>query len=481
MADAIAALITDDPVTGLGFEFDCTKGVRTADNELLYPCSWPYHYCGQLLSGCIWSTRNALRATHPDSYLDILSSLTLNSILLHIGSSINPGITIDFLTLDDDDANIFNGTPHFAEITEGFSAHDMPAPVSLLDITYPNGLPERASNTGVTKFQVSVLPEVGELGDEPPLLHYQRTGEETYTAVPLQSIGENLYEAALPVVPCGDRVDFYISATTSAGHTVTSPVAAPTVIHRLYAGQLELVFIDEFESDQGWTVGADDDDATAGHWERVVPIGTTAAGNLQVQPAEAYVGTMCYVTGQHPGGDDAGANDVDGGKTTLISPVLDMSGNGVISYQRWFSNHAGAAPYEDVFVVEVTNDGKTWVNVETIGPDIPGVEGGWFHHEFIVSELVTPTDTVQVRFIASDYDPPSLVEAAVDAFYVYVYTCSEPCPADLDGNNVVDVSDLLQLLSEWGDCNGCAADITNDDVVNVSDLLELIAAWGECE
>ena len=35
------------------------------------------------------------------------------------------GTGIDFLTLDDDDANLYNGTPHFDEITTGFAAHSM--------------------------------------------------------------------------------------------------------------------------------------------------------------------------------------------------------------------------------------------------------------------------------------------------------------------------------------------------------------------
>jgi len=59
---------------------------------------------------------------------------------------------------------------------------------------------------------------------------------------------------------------------------------------------------------------------------------------------------------------------------------------------------------------------------------------------------------------------------------------SEPlCPADLNGDGVVNVSDLLILLGEWGDCAGCDSDLNNDGVVNVSDLLVLLGAWGQCE
>ncbi len=54
-------------------------------------------------------------------------------------------------------------------------------------------------------------------------------------------------------------------------------------------------------------------------------------------------------------------------------------------------------------------------------------------------------------------------------------------PADLNGDGVVDVSDLLILLSNWGPCprgDTCLGDINKDGVVNVSDLLILLGNWG---
>ena len=87
-------------------------------------CGLEEHDCGNLLAGCVWSTRNELEITEPTDFLDIISSLSVNSIFLHTGTGINPLITIDFLTLDDDDAEILNGTPHYDEINAGFSAHE---------------------------------------------------------------------------------------------------------------------------------------------------------------------------------------------------------------------------------------------------------------------------------------------------------------------------------------------------------------------
>lgn len=55
------------------------------------------------------------------------------------------------------------------------------------------------------------------------------------------------------------------------------------------------------------------------------------------------------------------------------------------------------------------------------------------------------------------------------------------CPADINGDNVVNVSDLLAVINAWGACAGCPADINGDNVVNVSDMLAVINAWGPCQ
>lgn len=131
MSDCFSVLSVDDPVLGYGFFGDCESGLRYADNDCRYTgigcssCGSEIHFCGQLLSGCVWSVRNELVVTEPADYLTIVSQLTVNSILLHDGDQITPDIAIDFLTLDDDDADLSNGTPHYQEITTGFGAHDM--------------------------------------------------------------------------------------------------------------------------------------------------------------------------------------------------------------------------------------------------------------------------------------------------------------------------------------------------------------------
>jgi len=48
--------------------------------------------------------------------------------------------------------------------------------------------------------------------------------------------------------------------------------------------------------------------------------------------------------------------------------------------------------------------------------------------------------------------------------------------ADITGDGVVDVLDLLQVLGQWGTAG--SADVTGDGIVDVLDLLEVLGAWG---
>lgn len=54
----------------------------------------------------------------------------------------------------------------------------------------------------------------------------------------------------------------------------------------------------------------------------------------------------------------------------------------------------------------------------------------------------------------------------------------QPCPGDVDGNGVVDVDDLLLILSGWG--GDGSGDADGDGDVDVDDLLMAIGNFGDC-
>ncbi len=54
------------------------------------------------------------------------------------------------------------------------------------------------------------------------------------------------------------------------------------------------------------------------------------------------------------------------------------------------------------------------------------------------------------------------------------------CETDINGDNETNVSDLLEIVGEWGNDGSSAADVNGDGVVGVADLLAVIDAWGPC-
>ncbi len=85
-----------------------------------------------------------------------------------------------------------------------------------------------------------------------------------------------------------------------------------------------------------------------------------------------------------------------------------------------------------------------------------------------------------MRFGICDCPNDSVTEAGIDDFEVTILCAAGPCPADLDTDGQVGVTDLLILLSAWGPNPGHPADLDGDDAVGVTDMLTLLSGWGSC-
>jgi hypothetical protein len=192
-----------------------------------------------------------------------------------------------------------------------------------------------------------------------------------------------------------------------------------------YTGTVEIDlsvggFLDDCEANRGWTCGVPGDNATSGLWSLADPVGTVYNGNV-VQPEDDHTpdpGVQCYVTGNGAVGGAAGDQDVDGGKTTLLSPVFDLHAvaGATVSYWVWYTNDLGNNPGQDYWTVQVTGDGNNWVDLE----HTTNSTDAWVQRSFVLQNYLTLTNHVQLRFIADDESPNSLLEALVDDFMLVV-------------------------------------------------------------
>ena len=249
-------------------------------------------------------------------------------------------------------------------------------------------------------------------------------------------------------------------------------------------GESTMLIFEDFESETQWEVGFFDDDATAGIWERAIPNATSYEG-VDVQPGfdNTEDGSFCYVTGNAVANNQVGFDDVDGGKTTLISPVFDLSdfSSVIISYWRWYTNNVGDNPNNDAWEVSVSNDGgNTWSLIERTTQ----TNNSWIYMQFLIdSAIVELNDQIQFRFIAEDiyYNGDngtggSIVEAAIDDFSISYFEENFLLgDSNNDGVlNILDVINLINLILYPDGLNNETVDMNSDSELDVLDVILLV-------
>ncbi len=282
-------------------------------------------------------------------------------------------------------------------------------------VSLPDGPPQIVPPDESTTFTVQIEEIADTYVADSGLLHYRYDGGAWLTS-PLVPIGGDLFEATLPPAACTDAPEFYVSAEGLNIGEITEPRQAPGVVYSAFVGEFTAIFVDDFESDLGWTV-TDSPGLTDGTWGRGVPVG---GGDRGDPPTDGDGSGSCYLTD-----NVAGNSDVDGGTTYLISPAIDVSSadDAVVSFLLWYTNDFGDEPNNDTFEVYVSdNNGATWTLASVVGPSTP-VPYGWYTRSVSVGDHVGLTSQLKVRLAASDLGGGSVVEAGVDAFTVNMLTC----------------------------------------------------------
>ncbi|WP_199511448.1 M28 family peptidase [Nucisporomicrobium flavum] len=171
----------------------------------------------------------------------------------------------------------------------------------------------------------------------------------------------------------------------------------------------QTVYSDGFETATGWTPNAaGTDTATLGAWERGDPAATSSG--VATQLGTAAGGTYDLVTGATAGAS-AGANDVDGGTTTVRSPAITLP-TGTLSLSfSWYLAHLNNASSADYFRVQVIS-GSTATTVFSQAGAASNRAAAWQTATVNLSPYAGQSIRLQVE--AADAGTASLVEAAVD-------------------------------------------------------------------
>ncbi len=360
------------------------------------------------------------------------------------------------------------GRQGYASVISGDVLPQLPA----LTIALPNSAPTLIAPNEPTTFAVRVRAGTEQIVPGSPMVHYRAREGDPFAIVPLAPLGGEDYQALLPAFGCNDTPQFFVTADGDGGTRRTSPRNAPESTYSAEVGEIVTLFADDFEIDQGWQV-MDAPGLSAGSWTRGIPAG----GGDRGDPASDFDGSgACFLTDNVDGN-----SDIDDGTTELISPPIDLAGGDAeVQVAVWYSNSTGADPNNDLFTVHVSNNnGLDWILVETLGP---AASGGWQTLGFRVSDFVIPNANVQVRFVASDLNSPSVVEAAIDGFEVKRFECrgNKILLGDMNCDGTISVGDInpfvLALTDPaayevlFPDCSVSAADCNQDRMLTVGDI-----------
>jgi hypothetical protein len=415
-SDVMGILLTQESIIGRGFYVgNCTSGIRDADNSLQYPqdLNGSVHHDGQIIAGFHWDAMQILQGQYGEEQGTLITARTWHEGRLLLQPTNQPDQVFATFWADDDDGDPSNGTANYDAFAQAAENHNYDYPELLVGLfVYHDGAPYRTDEINGTEIRCTAESLGGGEVDPSSFTVNYRVDGGAFSELSLTQDGGE-FVAEIPAQEFGAVVEYYIAGRNTLGDTGTSPRSAPDALHYYETND---GFLDEMEIMTGWSVGAVDDNASTGLWERADPQGTSYSGTaVQLENDHtADPGTDCWVTGPEAG-SGAGSFDVDGGKTTLFSPVFDLAGgtNVQISYWRYYTNDAGNAPNSDYWDVDISNDGgATWTMVEhTLQSDAT-----WQQVLIDLADYFPAAGQVQLRFVADDSGDGSLVEAMVDDF-----------------------------------------------------------------
>lgn len=415
--DIIGMYQVDSPALGSGFQTPGV-GLRDGNNTRV----WPYssgspHGAGQVWMGWAWKFREALRAS-----LGTPAAITLSDFLV-LGTIVADATTrenavLEVFIADDDDGNLLNGTPHYAELESASIQKGIPYPeVALIDLTHqPLGnTGERLTPREVFAFATPVSGSITQMR----IVYNTGGGAVTRNMHPTAT--NNQWLAMLPGLDSGS-VTYRVEAVHNSGTVVRRPETGD-YSYNIDSGNFSTFFTEGFEGTApGWTSMQI---ATQNDWQIGVPQGKsgTSQGVAWADPAAAAVGTRAY-------GNDLGIGNFNGSyqpnvSNYLRSASIDCTGRtGVrIRFRRWLTIEEGIFDEASLYcnnqlVWENPQNGNlidtSWQTVEYFVPwadNNPNVQfewrlitdgglnlGGWAIDEVEVGETVAVSSDAELRF-----------------------------------------------------------------------------------
>ena len=326
---------------------------------------------------------------------------------------------------------------------------------NILIYNFPYTLPYDILPNITTAYQFEI--GAGEEQPIPDLVKVVLLVNGNQTILNTTHLGGDSYEVTFPTFNCDDVVDYYFKAQGDGGTIVYHPYNAPGNQHKIVVGEIiaKVAMTENFDDGipSSWTA--------SGLWTSTTSC--MPSGECDGGPA-AYFGltsSCTYDDGSGPAGS----------LMTPAIPIDSFAGDFTLSFCSAIETE-NLDGYDDT---DLYINGALYASIDE--------SANWQLIEIDLTGITGNTIQIEWRFDAGDKILNDFRGWHVDGVQLVAQSieCDDTvgCVADITGDSIVNVSDLLLVIDQWGNANS-PADITGDGIVNVSDLLEVVGNWGEC-
>lgn len=391
-ADVFGMYLYNTPLLGADFQGQNSGTLRNGNNNRQFcgdsnpGCYGAVHTDGQVWMGAAWKVYRELDTAFGAATADMVSdALFLGWMNSYNQTGIRSVIEIQWLTLDDDNGNIDDGTPHYPQIDAGFRLQGFPGfDLAVIDIANVTDLDDQNNEAGPYVVDATASSLIGATITGMNLF-YSVDGGGSFASVPMVNTGGDNWSGGIPGQASPSIVRYYVEATDTNLNVDTFPDEAPADVFKFVVGVQTTRYLDDFEGGEGaWTHGTFGDTSNdQDDWQYGVPGGESG------DPSVAASGSRCW-------GNDLAIGNFNGEYQAnvhnfLRSPVIDCSNstNTFLRFQRWLT--VEGAPFDRARVR--VNGQVVWGN-----PSGNLLDETWTEVEYDISAIADGNPSVQIEF-----------------------------------------------------------------------------------
>ncbi|UCD73817.1 MAG: hypothetical protein JSV91_08450 [Phycisphaerales bacterium] len=198
--------------------------------------------------------------------------------------------------------------------------------------------------------------------------------------------------------------------------------------------------------------------------------GAIVADDVQVAPGgegERITAVSVELMNMDAGGADFQLYVYDDDPSSGLPDTL--LGSTFLTHLEYSEREMVTVELTDVFVPD---DGFMWVGVQASASD-----SGW-----VIADQpaeIGSSDDVYALDDGSGFGYQTFRNDLIANMQLVVGVPAS-CPADVNGDGVVNIDDVFDILGAWGPCDDCPEDVNGDGTVNIDDLFAILGAWGPC-